>query len=56
MAQARAEGRAGDLPKLIICPHEMVALSAAHAYAMVSGKPSAVIVHVDAGTATCWPA
>ena len=50
LAQARAEGRDGDLPKLIICPHEMVALSAAHAYALVSGSPSAVIVHVDAGT------
>jgi acetolactate synthase-1/2/3 large subunit len=50
MAQARAEGREGELPRLIICPHEMVALSAAHAYALVSGKPSAVIVHVDGGT------
>ena len=28
----------------------MVALSAAHAYSVVSGTPSAVIVHVDAGT------
>jgi acetolactate synthase-1/2/3 large subunit len=50
MAQARAEGRDGELPKLIVCPHEMVALSAAHAYALVSGQPSALIVHVDGGT------
>ena len=50
LAQAKAEGRAAELPRLIICPHEMVALSAAHAYAMVSGGPSAVIVHVDGGT------
>jgi acetolactate synthase-1/2/3 large subunit len=50
MAQARAEGRDGELPQLIVCPHEMVALSAAHAYALVSGQPSAVIVHVDGGT------
>jgi len=28
----------------------MVALSAAHAYASVSGQPQAVLVHVDAGT------
>jgi acetolactate synthase I/II/III large subunit len=35
---------------LIVCPHETVALSAAHAYAMVTGEPQAVIVHVDAGT------
>lgn len=50
LAQARAEGRSGDLPQLIVCPHEMVALSAAHAYAAVSHAPQAVIVHVDAGT------
>ncbi|HET9079974.1 MAG TPA: thiamine pyrophosphate-requiring protein [Trebonia sp.] len=50
LARARAEGRDGELPKLIVCPHEMVAMSAAHAYALVSGKPSAVIVHVDSGT------
>ena len=31
---------------------EMVALSAAHAYAMVTGEPQAVIVHVDVGTQT----
>jgi acetolactate synthase-1/2/3 large subunit len=50
LAQARAEGRADTLPQIIVCPHETVALSAAHAYAMVTGEPQAVIVHVDAGT------
>ena len=50
LAQARAEGRAGELPQVVVCPHEMVALSAAHGYAAVSGTPQAVIVHVDAGT------
>lgn len=50
MTQARSQGQAGQLPRLIVCPHETVALSAAHAYAMVSGQPQAVIVHVDAGT------
>ena len=50
LAQARADGRDKDLPKLIVCPHEMVALSAAHAAALVSRKPQAVIVHVDCGT------
>ena len=50
LARARAEGREGDLPRVVICPHEMVALSAAHAAAVVSGVPQAVIVHVDAGT------
>jgi acetolactate synthase-1/2/3 large subunit len=50
LAQARAEGRDKDLPQLVVCPHEMVALSAAHAAAEVSRAPQAVIVHVDAGT------
>ncbi len=49
-AQARAQGAADALPKVIVCPHETVALSAAHAYAMVTGEPQAVAVHVDAGT------
>ena len=50
LAQAKAEGRRADLPELIVCPHETVALSAAHAYAAVSGQPQAVLVHVDSGT------
>ncbi len=33
-----------------MCPHESIALSAAHAYASVSRQPQAVLVHVDAGT------
>lgn len=35
----------------IIVPHEMVAASAAHGYAQVTGDPQAVLVHVDVGTA-----
>jgi thiamine pyrophosphate-dependent acetolactate synthase large subunit-like protein len=35
---------------IVTCPNEMVALSAAHGYARVTGKPAAVIVHVDVGT------
>jgi len=50
LAQATAEGRRDELPALIVCPHETVALSAAHAYAAVSGQPQAVLVHVDSGT------
>src|SRR5271169_1912769 len=50
LAQAKADGREHELPELIICPHETVALSAAHAYAMVTGEPQAVVVHVDSGT------
>ncbi|KAI1789982.1 thiamine pyrophosphate enzyme, N-terminal TPP binding domain-containing protein [Ganoderma leucocontextum] len=41
----------GETPvEIITCPHEMVALSAAQGYAQVTGKPAAVIVHVDVGT------
>ena len=50
LAQAKAEGREGELPELIVCPHEIAALSAAHAHALVSRQPAAVIVHVDSGT------
>jgi acetolactate synthase I/II/III large subunit len=49
-ARARAEDREEDFPRLVVCPHETVALAAAHAYAMVTGEPQAVIVHVDVGT------
>lgn len=37
-------------PQIVTCPNEMVALSAAQGYAQVTGKPAAVIVHVDVGT------
>jgi len=50
LAQVNADGRSADFPRLIVCPHETVALSAAHAYASVTRQPQAVFVHVDAGT------
>ncbi|HHX73903.1 MAG TPA: thiamine pyrophosphate-requiring protein [Firmicutes bacterium] len=37
-------------PEIIVCPHEMVALSAAQGYAQATGKGQAVFVHVDVGT------
>ena len=37
-------------PEIVTCPNEMVALSAAQGYAQITGKPAAVIVHVDVGT------
>jgi acetolactate synthase I/II/III large subunit len=51
IAAAKAEGRPDACPELIVCPHEVVAISAAHAYAMVTGEVQAVVVHVDSGTA-----
>jgi acetolactate synthase-1/2/3 large subunit len=47
---ARARLQNQQYPRIIICPHEFVALSAAHAYAQVSGRPQAVFVHVECGT------
>ncbi|THU98889.1 thiamine diphosphate-binding protein [Dendrothele bispora CBS 962.96] len=37
-------------PRIVICPNEMVALSAAQGYAQVTGRVAAVIIHVDVGT------
>jgi acetolactate synthase-1/2/3 large subunit len=48
VAEARKTGR--KLPQLVTCPHEMVALSAAHGFAQVSGRAQAVVVHVECGT------
>ncbi|MFC3883506.1 thiamine pyrophosphate-requiring protein [Bacillus songklensis] len=52
MIESLAEARKKNikLPEVIICPHEMVALSAANGYAQVTGKPQAVVVHVECGT------
>jgi acetolactate synthase-1/2/3 large subunit len=50
IAEARVTGR--PMPAVITCPNEMVALSAAHGYAQVTGRGQAVLVHVDVGTQT----
>ncbi|MDR1028394.1 MAG: thiamine pyrophosphate-requiring protein, partial [Clostridiales Family XIII bacterium] len=47
-AKYTALGR--KLPKILVCPHETVAMSAAQGYAQLTGKPDAVFVHVDVGT------
>jgi len=38
-------------PKVILCPHENVAIHMAGGYAAVTGRGQAVLVHVDVGTA-----
>ncbi|MCB1497598.1 MAG: thiamine pyrophosphate-requiring protein [Bauldia sp.] len=48
IAAAQATGR--EIPRVVTCPHEMVALSAAQGHAQVSGEAQAVVVHVDCGT------
>ncbi len=49
-AEATAAGRRGEFPALITAPHEMVALCAAQGFAQLSGRPQAVLVHVECGT------
>lgn len=48
IAEAAVDGR--PIPKVITCPNEMVALSAAHGYAQTTGRAQAVVVHVECGT------
>ncbi len=48
LAAAPADG--GRYPQVITCPNEMVALTAAHGFAQLSGRAQAVVVHVDCGT------
>lgn len=50
-ALAADRERGIDSPAVILCPHEATALSAAHGYAAATGRPQAVFVHTDVGTA-----
>ena len=47
IAKHNATGRAA--PRIVACPHEATALSAAHGHYMVSGRPQACLFHVDVG-------
>lgn len=47
---AKCETLGREKPEIIICPHETVAMSAAHGCALATGEPQAVFVHVDVGT------
>jgi acetolactate synthase-1/2/3 large subunit len=49
LARWREKGR--DVPAIIMCPHETVAVHMAGGYAIATGQGQAVLVHVDAGTA-----
>ena len=49
-AFAHLDEMGATMPEVIVCPHEMTALSAAHGYAMVTRRPQMVLVHVDVGT------
>ena len=50
-ALSRNAGANRKYPRVITVPHENVAVSMAHGYYRVSGKPAVVMVHVTVGTA-----
>lgn len=49
-AVAKLQATGADVPRVVLCPHEAVALAAAHAFFAVTGRPQVVMVHVDVGT------
>ncbi|VWX58257.1 Acetohydroxy-acid synthase small subunit [Burkholderiales bacterium 8X] len=49
-AFAEIERDGGSMPRVVVCPHEMTALSAAHGFAMRTRRAQMVLVHVDVGT------
>ncbi|MBI4275264.1 MAG: thiamine pyrophosphate-requiring protein [Rhizobiales bacterium] len=50
-AIARNHNRGRKYPRAITVPHENVAMAMAHGYYRIAGKPAAVMVHVNVGTA-----
>src|SRR5665213_261708 len=50
-AFARAARTNRPVPRPMVIPHEHAAVAMAHGYTMVTGKPQAVMLHVNVGTA-----
>ena len=50
-AFARRQARGKRLPVPVTVPHEIPAVAMAHGYTMVTGRPQAIMVHVNVGTA-----
>jgi acetolactate synthase-1/2/3 large subunit len=50
-AFARFESDGRPVPRPLLVPHEFVAVSMAHGYYLAGGRPAAVMVHVNVGTA-----
>jgi acetolactate synthase-1/2/3 large subunit len=48
---ARAGPGSADLPRPLVVPHEHVAAGMAHGYYAITGRPQAVMFHVNVGTA-----
>jgi acetolactate synthase I/II/III large subunit len=50
-AYAKGQKLGWRLPQIVVVPHENMGVAMAHGYAMVTGKPQAMMVHVGVGTA-----
>src|SRR5688572_28945338 len=50
-AYAKGQKLGWRLPEIVVVPHENMGVAMAHGYAMVTGKPQAMMVHVGVGTA-----
>jgi acetolactate synthase I/II/III large subunit len=49
-ALSKLEQQGERVPRTVLCLFELVALAAAHGYYAATGRPQAVLVHVDVGT------
>jgi acetolactate synthase-1/2/3 large subunit len=52
-AFARGAGAGRTWPRPMVIPHENIAVGMAHGYYLLTGRPQAVMVHVNVGTANC---
>ena len=50
-AYAKGQKLGWRLPQIVIVPHENMGVAMAHGYAMVTGRPQAMMVHMGVGTA-----
>jgi acetolactate synthase-1/2/3 large subunit len=50
-AYAKGQKLGWRLPQIVIVPHENMGVAMAHGFAMVTGRPQAMMVHVGVGTA-----
>jgi acetolactate synthase-1/2/3 large subunit len=50
-AYAKGQKLGWRLPEIVIVPHENMGVAMAHGFAMVTGRPQAMMVHVGVGTA-----
>jgi acetolactate synthase I/II/III large subunit len=50
-AYAKGQKLGWRLPEVVVVPHENLGVAMAHGYAMITGRPQAMMVHVGVGTA-----